>query len=274
MYLKLCFLILFYMSFSFPSFSQQFIEDYENKIDSIFVKLRNAENDSLKMKLCYDIEAYMQKALLLTNSMDYPFKKLNNMGKILSPDKKIKILNWNCTLAKGDYRYFCIIQHSLLGKNTIVSLKQNLKLKSSIQKQLSPQNWLGALYYKIIPFKTKKQTAYALLAWDGNNIRTNKKLIEILSINKTGNIVFGLPVIHWRGNIFNRVIFEYAQQARMSLSYNESKKRIIFDHLSPSESRYTGQKEYYGPDFSYDALEYKKNRWTLYENIDVRNAKK
>jgi len=30
---------------------------------------------------------------------------------------------------------------------------------------------------------------------------------------------------------------------------------IIFDHLSPSKPSYTGNYQFYGPDFSYDGLE-------------------
>lgn len=258
----------------FSCFSQKTIEKYEIKIDSLFAELIDTYEDSAKIKLCNNIEEYMIKALELDNAKLYPFNKLKYVGKISSPDKKLRIINWNCNMKNGDYRYFSLIQHSYKGDNSIVKLKQNITEPYSVHGNISPENWPGALYYKIIPFKTKKKIAYVLLAWDANTIRTNKKIIEIVSFNESGNVVFGLPVIYWRGRILNRVVFEYAQQARMSLSYNASKKKIIFDHLSPSESRYNGQMEYYGPDFTYDALEYNKGRWNLYENIDVRNMKK
>ena len=57
----------------------------------------------------------------------------------------------------------------------------------------------------------------------------------------------------------------------MTIQYEEKAKRFVFDHLAPSKPIYQNQFEYYGPDFSYDALEYRKGKWVLVENVDVRN---
>jgi hypothetical protein len=59
----------------------------------------------------------------------------------------------------------------------------------------------------------------------------------------------------------------------MSLRYEEDRKRIVFDHLSPPDASLKGQTQYYGPDLSYDAYYWKKGRWQLRENIDARNRK-
>ena len=48
-------------------------------------------------------------------------------------------------------------------------------------------------------------------------------------------------------------------------------KMIMFDHLSPSRPSYTGNYEYYGPDFSYDGFRFEKDAWVLTEQIDMRN---
>ncbi|NJK97401.1 MAG: hypothetical protein HC905_23045 [Bacteroidales bacterium] len=53
----------------------------------------------------------------------------------------------------------------------------------------------------------------------------------------------------------------------MMLNYDEMLKSIVFDHLAPSESRYTGQYEFYGPDFSFDGLIFKENQWVLVEDV-------
>jgi hypothetical protein len=57
----------------------------------------------------------------------------------------------------------------------------------------------------------------------------------------------------------------------MSLRYDPTHKRIVFDHLSPSKPSYEGNYEFYGPDFSYDAFTFIDNTWVLVENIDIRN---
>ena len=49
------------------------------------------------------------------------------------------------------------------------------------------------------------------------------------------------------------------------------KKGFIFDHLSPEEPSMEGIKASYGPDFSYDGLFYRKKKWTLVSDLDVKN---
>jgi len=56
----------------------------------------------------------------------------------------------------------------------------------------------------------------------------------------------------------------------MTLKYDEGKEMIIYDHLSPSEPKYEGQYEFYGPDFSYDGLKYENGIWNTYFDLDPR----
>jgi hypothetical protein len=56
----------------------------------------------------------------------------------------------------------------------------------------------------------------------------------------------------------------------MSLAWNSKMKMIIFDHLAPPNSSYTGNYAYYGPDFSYDGFRFEEGKWELVEKVDVR----
>ena len=66
-------------------------------------------------------------------------------------------------------------------------------------------------------------------------------------------------------------MFEYSNNAVMNISYEPKEKRFVFDHLSPENPNLKGMFQYYGPDFTYDALTLKKKRWTLTEDIDIKN---
>ena len=46
----------------------------------------------------------------------------------------------------------------------------------------------------------------------------------------------------------------------MTLRWDEKEKLIIWDHLAPIESKYEGMPEFYGPDFTHDALKFKKGK--------------
>ena len=251
-------------------YAQVNLNEKEKAIKIDFENLMNADSDSLKLSLCNKIQQTFQKILHEEESFAYPFAQLDKMGKLFSPDRTFRIYNWNCVLADGTYKYFGLIQRKQKEKINVEILEDN-ELKTEMESIHKSEDWIGALYYQIIPFKSKGQLAYLLLGWDGNNFITNKKIIEILSFTKDGKAQFGMPIISWRGKVLSRVVFEYAKQARMSLQYHEKEKRIVFDHLAPSSPRYQNQFEYYGPDFSYDALQYRKGKWELVENIDVRN---
>jgi hypothetical protein len=263
-------LVFFVLLGSSSLFSQMNIVEKEQQIKSKFDTLVLAGTDSLKLSTCNDIENLFTDLLNEEQSFDYPFSELSKMGKLTSPDQKFRIFNWNCVLSDGTYRYFGLLQIKLK-KSIQVEVLQDSKLAADMFHQYSTANWPGALYYQIIPFKKKSSNSYFLLGWDGNDFQTNKKIIEVLNFDEKGQVAFGQPFILWKGKMLSRLVFEYAKQARMTIQYNEKEKQIVFDHLAPSSPIYQNQFEYYGPDFSYDALEYQKGKWVLVENVDVRN---
>lgn len=253
-------------------FSQINLEQREQQLKSEFDCLVLADSDSLKLSICREIEKLFADLLVEEESFNYPFSELSKMGTLTSPDQKFRVFNWNCVLRDGSYRYFGLLQLNLKKSMKVVTLTES-KIAADMFHQYTATNWPGALYYQIIPFATKSNNCYFLLGWDGNNFQTNKKIIEVLNFDDNEQVSFGMPVIFWKGKTLTRLVFEYAKQARMTIQYNEKEKQIVFDHLAPSSPTYQNQFEYYGPDFSYDALEYQKGKWVLVENVDVRNKK-
>jgi hypothetical protein len=52
-----------------------------------------------------------------------------------------------------------------------------------------------------------------------------------------------------------------------------SDKSIIFDHLVPISPALKGNKEFYGPDFSFDTYNLEKGVWKFNTDVDARNKK-
>lgn len=251
--------------------AQSKFETLEQDLVIQFKCLKEAKVDSVKLNVSNQIMDNLKKNLKKKGSFVYPFDRLTNLGKVSSSDQKLRIYSWNFLMENGEYRYFALIQRKQGKKTKLLVLNHNLETKDDMYSKLFAKTWLGALYYQIIPFKYRNKKMYLLLGWDGNKGRTNKKLIETLSFSKTGEVEFGFPVINWRGKRLSRVIFEYSKEARMKLNYYSRVNSVIFDHLSPSEPRYNNQFEYYGPDFSYDALELKNGIWNLVEDFNMEN---
>ncbi len=248
------------------------IELLEDSIQSLFSKIILSKNDNEKLECNNEIENILEQLLEDENSFEYPFNGLKNISKLSSDDGMIRIFTWNLPYGNGTYSYFGFIQmNSKSNKLSLFKLTDKSEGISSPQdKILDNENWYGALYYKIRTNKYKNKTYYTLFGWDGNDSFTNKKLIETLII-KRNKPQFGSPIIKVGNNTQHRVIFEYAKQAKMMLSYDDKKKMIVFDHLAPSLKKFKGQYMYYGPDLSQDGLEFIDGFWILRPNLDMRN---
>lgn len=261
--------IIFYISISLV-FSQDTdsLLLLENQLLKNYLHIMEVPGDK-RNEASEDFYKNFTACLNVEGSFDYPFETLENIGKIYSPDHRLRILTWNIASGNSENMYFGIIQFysSLQKKYCVISLNS----LDSLNK-LNPQKaWNASLYYKIIESKHAGQKYYTLLGYDLNTPLSNKKLIDVISIDEFDELYFCEKLIQYNGHIVDRIVFEYNEKAIMSLQYNEGMKMIVFDHLSPSRPSLSGQYEFYGPDFTYDGLKWEKGMWVHYSNIDVTN---
>ncbi len=216
---------------------------------------------------------------ILRNPVSYQlsFYQANTLSVINSDDGKFRIYNWMLPLENNNnYSYFGYIQ-------TWDEKKQEVKLyhlnaanypnnDEAETMRLDTSNWYGCIYYKVIHERKKKKDFYLLLGWSPHNAITTRKVIEplILGVNK---ISFGSPVIKTGGKAKMRMIFEYNAQATMSLHYDEHQKLLRFDHLSSTDPRPESKGMYnlYGPDLSFDGLQFDHGLWYFKKDIDAKN---
>ena len=245
----------------------------EQAIQNLFEKIKQTKNDNEIITLNKEILNLFEKALKNKKSFDYDFNKLVNMSKLKSEDKKFKIYTWNLPFSNGTYKYYGFCQYKFTKKIILYQLIDNSsKIEMPEKEILKNTNWYGALYYKILTNTYNNKTYYTLLAWDGNDDFTNKKIIDVLYFENK-ELFFGQPIFNYENKTINRIIFEYTKQVKMMLKYNKELNQIIFDHLSPSQKKFKDQYIYYGPDMTYDGLEFKNGYWNLKSNIVLKNKK-
>lgn len=274
---QLLIVLLFALSsFVFPQKSNP-LKPTEDSLCGLLKKIHHGAEDFIRFNANENFTRILLATLVKPESFEYPFDSLREMFKEYAPDKKFRIYNWHIPLSNGTFEYRGIIQIKDL-KTKKLSLyilsDKTSEIANPELAALSTDKWYGALYYKIIYNRKKGKDYYTLLGWKGNNTLTTKKLIEVLSFNSKGKPVFGLGVFKTKvKKPFKRIIFEYSAQVVMSLKYEEDQDLIIYDHLSPPEPQLEGQYQFYGPDFSTDALELKNKRWELIENFEARNPR-
>lgn len=213
-------------------------------------------------------------AILKTeDSFHFKFDSLKQIGRIVSADEKLVIFTWNIPHGMFHNYYGLIQYYSKKEKKVLVyHLKEEKgKIKKFPQSQADISAWVGALYYKIVTTKYKGQVYYTLIGFNFNDMLSNVKLIEVLAFDKYNYPYFPQHKFLYMGKPQNRIIFEYAEQANVSVDYHEKKEMIVFDHLSPARPSLEGQRQFYGPDFSYDGLLFDDGIWMHRSDIDIRN---
>lgn len=249
----------------------QDISEAELKLQKLLKSIHTSESDSLKLKSNSEFTDLLQKTISSKESFYYPFDSLKTIAKLTSEDKAFRIFNWNVPLNDGTHKYFAFLQLPLKDGIRIVTLiDQPEPVKNLETAQLTPEKWHGCLYYKIITKKHRRKKSYILLAWDGNDKLTWKKYIDVMSIDKRGNIKFGESIFEHGKVTKKRVVFEYKNGASFSLKYEPSTDMIVFNFLMSENQNYKNYKQFWVPEGSFDAFKYKKGKWKLVEDVDAR----
>lgn len=237
----------------------------ENKIyvvDSIKHKINSYYFDLTKLLIEYSKIKYS-----FLNTLDSSIIK-----PIFSQDKRVKIISWNILLSDTFYVYYNIMQIKYLN-GKIYSFFMNNTSEGVIDTSMvyDVQKWDSQLYFNVINKLIGNSYQITLFGWKPSTNRlTQQKIIET-AVFKDDSLKFGVPIINVKGNMFKRLIFTYSAAPNMSIKYHENNDLIVFDHLSPVNSSYVGCYEYYGPDFSNDALSYKNGIWQFINDYDIRN---
>jgi hypothetical protein len=269
-----CFIIIFTF---FNALGQEKLAFYEDSLKKLGTVFTNDTIEDNRLKANYSFIQTLVTALKEKNSYSYPFSNLSSFVSIKkSDDNKFRIITWFTLSDGGECRFYGAIQMNNLQKLELYPLvdnSQNLKLVPSLtDSTLKVNQWLGAVYYHIIPVTNIKEPYYLLFGWKGKSSETSSKVIETLSF-VDGKPNFGKAVLQNqpKSNSFHkRIIFDYTKEASMLLRYDKEENMIIYDHLVPLNEA-TGPLSVYAPDLSYDGLKFKSGKWYFIENIKVKN---
>jgi hypothetical protein len=255
------------------SYGQTRKRDVSSDLEKLFARLvTNPEdtdririNDSIK----FIIDSYASSDSVLTHN----FKGLKYLGQVTNHNSQLKIITWNLLLKDSKSRYYCYFIHRTAKKNRLYRLEGKYSEEPvRTDTVYSDNNWYGALYYDLRQFKKDNQTYWILLGIDYGNPLVTRKIIEVMSFTPDSGITFGKKVFASGKELNYREVLEYSSEAVISLKFRTDKS-IVFDHLVPVSPELIGQKEYYGPDFSFDAYNLERGKWIFKSDFEARNKK-
>ena len=236
----------------------------------LFSGILDTNNNEERVRLNDSIVKIIDKYIESEMVLNHRFVDLRYLGQILSPDSRLKIITWNLVMTDGTNKYFCyLVRKGNRGKpNQVFKLTgANMDDPPRTDKIYSPEDWYGALYYAVQPFRHKRETFYVLLGLDYTNLLISTKIIDVLTFTDDGGIIFGKDCFIRGDDIKQRELLSYSADGITTLRFN-NKKSIIFDHLVPVSQVRPESPGFYVPEFSFDAYVLKKGIWKFEENIE------
>ncbi|HEX5025046.1 MAG TPA: hypothetical protein VFV68_07225 [Agriterribacter sp.] len=212
------------------------------------------------------------RALKEPYSFSFPFDSLQTISRLYSPDSSFRVFTWQVIKDEKTFRRHGAIQmrtedgslslYPLIDKTALVDDPKNTVN--------SNEEWIGAIYYKIIETSYQGKKFYTLLGYDENNFRSTKKRIEVLTF-QNGKPVFGGQFFSFDADVppkpmQTRFSIEYKKGGNGSIKFDEELNMILFDHLI-SENNQPDKKYTYIPDGDYEGFKWEKGRWVHIDKV-------
>jgi hypothetical protein len=257
-------------------FSRSAKKDFEKREDSlkkyaydiVFAEESNDRfrSDSIFVKT-------LVRALKQNNSFYYPFDSLQTISHIYAPDSSFRIFTWQ--LKKDEYVYMqqgAIQMRTADGSLKLFGLHDaSMFTKNPLDSVRNANNWIGAIYYRVVLKTFNNKKYYTLLGFDDFTISSTKKWMEVLTFNDNGEPVFGGPYISFKEDTARkapqlRFNIEYRKEASVRFNYDPELDLIIYDNLI-SETNEPDRKESYIPDGDFEGFKWKDGQWVHVDKV-------
>ncbi len=270
------FLLLFISIFSFAQGigrnEFKILQQKEDSLRGYSIKIIQGINADNRFNADSMFTRVLVRALKTKNSFHFPFDSLQTVSILYSPDSVFRIFTWQLVINENVIR-----QHGAIQMKTYDG---SLKLYPLIDKSDVTTNvadtmgnhlgWIGAIYYKIIVKKSSNQHYYTLLGFDENNIRSSRKIIEVLNFTNDEPVFGGRYFSYEDDSVFrsaqSRYVMEYKKEAGPRLNYDKDLDMIIVEHLV-SESNEPAKKWTLIGDGDYEGFKWKNGKWVHIEKI-------
>ena len=236
----------------------------------------NGSSPSVRFRADSNFVRALVRSLRVKNSFYYPFESLQTISRLYPPDSSFRIFTWQ--LKRDEYMY--LQKGAIQVRTADGSLKlfplfdysmYTAKPEDSVRKK---DQWIGAIYYKIIQKDHNGKKYYTLLGFDDFSISSNKKWMEVLTFNN-GEPEFGGPYISFKNDsikipVKSRYHIEYKKEANTTFNYNPELDMIIVDHLI-SETEEPEKKSTYIPDGDFEGFKWENGQWVhVYKVFDFK----
>ncbi|HZF66400.1 MAG TPA: hypothetical protein VEZ55_18075 [Chitinophagaceae bacterium] len=212
------------------------------------------------------------RSLQVKNSFYYPFDSVQGVSKLYAPDSTFRIFSWSLSFDDYYSRQRAAIQVKTAdGSLKLIPLRDVSEFTEKPADSIrTKDNWIGAVYYKIIKTEHNGKNYYTLFGFDDNSVRSNRKWIDVLSFDTNSRPQFG-GVFSFEKDTAkrlpqNRYYIEYKKEASTFVNYDPDLNMILVDHLI-SESDEPDKPYTFVPDGDYEGFVWKNGKWMHVDKV-------
>jgi hypothetical protein len=237
--------------------------------------LRQAKNEEDRLALHHQLPGLWEEAMTAGGVMEATWDDWQEAIVVLGEGtNKLVVFTWNVELENRSQRYGGWIAQanpaSDLGYDWALLKQGDFDHDAEENRMFRHDGWHGCLYFDGVLTLDRGQPVYTLLAWDGHDALTNRKWVESVEMRK-GRAKFGIPNISMPEGLRKRCVLTYGDAIQAAMRFEKESARIVMDHLAPESPEFEGQKAFYGPTLSYDALVWRKGGWQWEGDVEVAN---
>jgi len=273
-------IVLLVLSFSCAvSFAQgiskanlKLLQQKEDSLKDYSVKIIQGINADNRFTADSIFTRMLVRALKTPNSFNYTFDSLQTISILYSPDSVFRIFTWQLVINENVIRQHGAIQMKTYdGTLKLYPLIDKSDVTTNISDTIGNNyGWIGAIYYKIIQKRSSNKNYYTLLGFDENNIRSSRKIIEVLDFVNDEPIFGGRYFSYEEDSVFktshSRYVMEFKKEAGPRLTYDKDLDIIIVEHLV-SESNEPKKKWTLVGDGDYEGFKWKNGKWVHVEKV-------
>ena len=251
---------------------QKLLRQKEDSLKSYAQKILTGINLSDRLKADSMFTKILVRALKTPNSFYYSFDSLQTISMLYPPDSSFKIFTWQMMVNENLVRQHGAIQmRSFDGTLKLFPLIDKSDVTVRVADTIGNNlGWIGAIYYKIIQKKSMNQNYYTLLGFDENNIRSDKKIIEVLTFVNDEPMFGGRYFSFEDDKVFkssvSRYVMEFKKDAGPRLNYDPDLDMIIAEHLISEDGQPQKKWTYIG-DGDYEGFKWLGGKWVHIEKI-------
>ncbi len=217
-------IVIFLLSLHQGLFSQDrpvvgTMQGREDSLKYYAVELVNNPDAGVRFEADSMFTKMLVRALIQPYSFKYPFDSLQTISRLYAPDSSFRIFTWQVMKDENTFRRKGAIQMNTPdGSLKLFPLIDKTNVLEDLNTAVyDNENWIGAIYYKIIEKSYRGKKFYTLLGYDEHSFRSTKKRLEVLSFDDNGKPVFGGRYFMFEKyparNAFTRFDIEYKKFA-------------------------------------------------------------